>query len=100
MVREILSFTPNFILRGDNQIIIKINKLAKERYVPLKRIYRTNPKSFVFEFRLRCKIVSLHTENGRPFYHFECGRDAFTASVVSSTPDDDGVLYSEVVYAR
>ena len=98
-LRAIFSFTPNLILRGDNQIV-EIKKLAKERYVPLKRIYRTKLNVFVYEFLLGFKMVSLHTEKGRPFYHFECGRDVFTASVVPSTPDADGVVYSEVVYAR
>ena len=94
VVKNILTYTPHYVFRGNE--FIQINKIAEERYAPLRRMFQfhiTNRKALVLKGLLGFKLVSLYTENKRQFYVLQCLGDELTAHIVG-----EGV--SDIVYVQ
>jgi hypothetical protein len=92
VVKYIFNYTPNYVLRGNE--VIQINKIAGERYAPLRRMFLvTNWNVNVVKGFLGFKIVSLFTEERRMFYLLQCLGDELTTHIVG-----EGV--SDIVYVR
>jgi hypothetical protein len=62
----IFSYTRKYFIRGER--LMEMKKLTKERYAPLRKLFRPNARMSVVKGRdLRFKMVDLKTKGGQHF---------------------------------